>query len=102
MQPQVLLQRIKAKQPPAILDVRSGFEFKSGHIPGALHAPSWKILLRLVSLPADKNAELILTCEHGPRAEMAKGLLNLYGYKNVALLHGHMSGWRRAGQPLER
>ncbi|MDD2320908.1 MAG: rhodanese-like domain-containing protein, partial [Geobacteraceae bacterium] len=35
MQPQELLKRIKSKNSPAIIDVRSGFEFKAGHIPGA-------------------------------------------------------------------
>jgi rhodanese-related sulfurtransferase len=40
MQPQELLKRLKSKQPPAILDVRSGFEFRAGHKPGAIHAPS--------------------------------------------------------------
>jgi rhodanese-related sulfurtransferase len=102
MQPQELLKRMKSKQPPAIIDVRIGFEFRAGHIPGAIHAPTWKILLRLARIPSDKNAELVVTCEHGPRAQIAKGLLGLFGYRNVALLAGHMAGWRQAGRPLER
>jgi hydroxyacylglutathione hydrolase len=94
MQPQELLKRLKSKQPPAILDVRSGFEFRAGHIPGAIHAPSWKILLRLARIPSDKNAELVVTCAHGPRAQLAEGLLGVLGYRNVTLLSGHMAGWR--------
>lgn len=42
-----LLKRMKAKKPPTVVDVRTGFEFRKGHIPGSIHAPSWKILLRL-------------------------------------------------------
>ena len=99
---QELLKRIKAKQPPVILDVRSGFEFRAGHIPGAIHTPTWKIFLRLARIPSDKNAELVVTCEHGPRAQLAKGLLGALGYRNVALLVGHMAGWRQAGRPLEK
>ena len=98
MQPQELLKRIKSKQPPVILDVRSGSEFQAGHIPGAIHTPTWKILLRLASIPSDKNAELVLTCEHGPRAQLAKGLLGVFGYRNVTLLEGHMASWRQAGR----
>lgn len=97
MQPQELLKRMKSKQLPTVLDVRSGFEFRSGHIPGALHSPALKILFLMVRLPSDKNTELVVTCEHGPRAQIAKSLLGVLGYRNITLLEGHMSGWRRAG-----
>ena len=102
MQPQQLLKRIKSKQPPIILDVRSGFEFRSGHIPGAIHSPALKILLQLARIPSDKTAELVVTCEHGPRAQLVKGLLGAFGYRNATLLEGHMAAWRQAGRPLER
>lgn len=102
MQPHELLKQIKSKQPPTVLDVRSGIEFRSGHIPGAIHSPSLKILLRLARIPSDKNAELVVTCEHGPRAQLAKGLLGFLGYRNVTLLEGHMAAWRQASQPQEK
>ncbi len=102
MQPQELLKRTKSKQALAVIDVRSGFEFRTGHIPGAIHAPTWKIMLRLADIPSDRNSELVVTCEHGPRAQLAKGLLGAIGYRNVVLLVGHMTGWRQAGLPLEK
>lgn len=102
MQYQELAKRLQSKNPPAVVDVRTGFEFRAGHIHGAIHAPTWKLLLRLVRLPADKNAELVVTCEHGPRARIAKGLIEACGYRNVSLLAGHMAGWRRAGLPREK
>ncbi len=102
MQPKELLKRMKTRQPPIVLDVRSGIEFRNGHIPGALHSPALKILLRLAPIPSDRNTELVLTCEHGPRAQLAKGLLGIFGYRNVALLAGHMAGWRQAGHSQEK
>jgi len=99
---QELAQRMKSGNPPAVVDVRTGFEFKAGHIPGALHAPTWKIVLRLARLPRDKEAELVVHCEMGPRAVAARKLLLYLGFKNVDLLEGHMSGWRRAGLPIEK
>ena len=48
-----LIQRMKSKSSPTVVDVRSGSEFGSGHIPGAIHAPTWKILLKVAQLPAD-------------------------------------------------
>ena len=101
MQPQELLKRLKSTSPPAVVDVRTIFEFRKGHIPGAIHAQTWKILLRLAHIPSDKNAELVVTCEHGPRAQIAVGLLKAFGYRNVVLLGGQMAGWRKAGYPQE-
>lgn len=102
MQAKELASKIKSAQGPCVLDVRTGIEFRSGHIPGAVHAPTWKILLRLAALPKARETQMVVTCEHGPRAQLASSLLGLLGYRNVALLAGHMSGWRRAGLPLER
>ena len=102
MEPQILAGMIASGHPPAVIDVRTGFEFTAGHIPGAINAPVWKILLRLVSLPWDKNAELVVLCELGPRAVIAKALLVILGYGKVTLLEGHMSAWRRSGLPQEK
>lgn len=93
---------MKSGRSLSILDVRTGFEFRGGHIPGAIHAPTWKILLRLARIPSDKNAELVVTCEHGPRAQLVKGLLGVFGYRHATLLEGHMAAWRHAGRPLEK
>jgi len=101
MQCDELARRIKSSNPPVVVDVRTGFEFRKGHIPGAIHAPTWKILLRLARLPADKNAELVLTCEHGPRAQICRGILGAFGYRNMVLLSGQMAGWRRGGFPQD-
>ena len=97
-----LAQRIKTNSAPMVIDTRSGIEFKLGHIPGAIHAPVLKMLLKMTHLPEDKNAELVITCFHGPRAWLAQRLLTSYGYRNTTLLKGHMAGWRRAGLPLEK
>jgi rhodanese-related sulfurtransferase len=97
-----LAQRITSNSAPQVIDARSGLEFKRGHIPGAIHAPLLKILLKRARVPENKNSELVITCEHGPRAWMVKCLLATYGYRNTTLLDGHMLGWRRADLPLEK
>lgn len=100
MEPRLLAEKMASGQPPTVIDVRTGFEFKAGHIPGAINAPVWKILLRRVSLPQDKNAELVVLCELGPRAVMGKALLGFLGFRKVTLLAGHMAAWRRSGLPV--
>jgi rhodanese-related sulfurtransferase len=102
MQPTELAKKIADGKPPAVVDVRTGFEFRAGHIPGAINAPIWKILLKLAALPQDKQAELVVLCELGPRAAMGKVLLGFLGYRDVTLLTGHMAVWRRSGFPMEK
>ncbi|MSM38170.1 MAG: rhodanese-like domain-containing protein [Geobacter sp.] len=99
MQAKDLARRLKESQAPCVVDVRTGMEYKGGHIPQAIHAPAWKILFRLAPLPTDKESQLVVTCEHGPRAQVAAALLGFAGYRNVELLEGHMAGWRRTGLP---
>ena len=93
---------VKAGAAPLVLDVRSGFEFNSGHISGAVHAPLSKLLNKASSAVQSKEDLLLLICEHGPRAQVASMLPKLNGYKNVDLLDGHMSYWRSSGKPVRK
>jgi len=97
-----LAKKLKTKPTPCVVDVRSGLEFRSGHIPGAVLAPLLSILLRRARLPENRETLLVLTCEQGPRAQMVKSVLGLLGYRNLDLLEGHMSAWRKAGLSMEQ
>ena len=97
-----LLKRIESKTAPVIIDARTGIEFKRGHVPGAINAPPRKILLKTAKLPRAKDTEIVVYCEHGQRAWLAKKLLAARGYENTALLEGHLKDWKKAGLPLEK
>ena len=94
-----LLKEMDRKKPPVIVDVRSGFEYDRAHIKNAVHIPFYAMLWNKKRLPEDKSDPLILTCEHGPRAVMAKRLLRIIGYRNIRLLEGHMSKWKKNRLP---
>jgi len=96
-----LVRLLKNQDRPVIIDVRSAFEYSSGHIPGALHIPFWGTLLQRRKLPKDRLSRIVLTCEHGPRAQLAAAQLGWIGYRRVELLDGHMARWRRDNLPLE-
>lgn len=96
-----LEELIELGQAPVILDVRSGLEFKSGHIKGAVHAPLPNLLKRVVAAVEQKTEPLVILCEHGPRAQVAAMYLKFRGYKSVELLDGHMSHWRNSNRPME-
>ena len=53
------------------------------------------ILWRAADLGEPKNRRVVVYCEHGPRAVLAREILSFMGYTSVGLLEGHMSGWRQ-------
>lgn len=96
-----LADRIRSGTAPAVLDVRSSGEYARGHVPGARHAPFWRLsraAVRRLALPPE--APLVVYCGHGPRASIAAALLRRAGLRRVVLLEGHWAGWRRARLPI--
>jgi len=85
---------------PVVLDVRSAFEYAAGHIPGAIHAPLPEVTRAAKAAVKSKEDLLVIVCEHGPRAQLAKMFLHLRGYRNLQLLEGHMSRWRSSGRSM--
>jgi hydroxyacylglutathione hydrolase len=102
MQQQQLLQLIEQQKAPVIVDVRSGFEYRSGHVPGALHVPFWSIFTTDKLDNVDKTQPLVIYCEHGPRAGIAKFGLWLTGFEHIDYLVGHMTAWKKVGLPMEK
>lgn len=99
--PTELSALIQAGTVPVIIDVRSRAEFEGGHVPGAVHVPFWAAWARSGEIPARPDEPLVVYCAHGPRAGFAKLMLRLSGYRRIIYLEGHMSGWNKAGLPLE-
>lgn len=102
MQQDELLTQIQKGQAPIIIDVRSSSEYQTSHVPGALHIPFWTAFTtdKLDSLK--KTDPVILYCEHGPRAGIAKLAISLSGFENISYLAGHMTAWKKAGLPVEK
>jgi rhodanese-related sulfurtransferase len=92
---------IKSGNAPVIVDVRSAYEYRHGHIAGAMHMPFWRSFFVADDFSAPKDRTVIVYCQHGPRAAIGKFALQRAGYADVRYLDGHMSGWEKAGLPLE-
>jgi hydroxyacylglutathione hydrolase len=95
-----LMASIEAGTAPAIIDVRTGGEYREGHVPGAVHIPVQSLWSRANEVPAAKHDPVVVYCLHGPRAGMAKFALWTKGFDNVTYLDGHMSAWRDRGLPM--
>ena len=97
-----LLSMMESGSAPAIVDVRSKMEYESGHIPEAIHVPFWLAYYLKKRIPAGPEDPILLYCEHGPRAGVAKFGLTLAGFKKILYLEGHMTKWKKAKLPLEK
>lgn len=74
-----------------LLDVRTGSEYKSGHIPGSKNAPQEKLLKVLNK--TGKEASIVLYCQSGGRARKAKKFLENSGFTDVQTF-GSVSRWK--------
>ncbi len=84
--------------PAALLvDVRSGAEFASGHIPGAVNIPMDQIEARLGDLGL--NLPIVLVCQSGKRARMTASLLEPC-QRQITVLEGGTKAWIEADLPV--
>jgi rhodanese-related sulfurtransferase len=97
--PPELLDRLRRQDETVILDVRTRWEYRRGHLPGARRTPLWKTLLASTAESLRDAPEIVAYCELGPRAWLARKLLARRGV-DVRLLRGHMSNWRRRRLPF--
>jgi rhodanese-related sulfurtransferase len=102
MTPQDLHERIAAGDAPAILDVRSRWEYRHGHVPGAAFIPFWAVPFLAWRVPAKREDTLVVYCGHGPRAWMAGAALRKRGFQDIRYLDGHWAAWTRENRPVER
>lgn len=102
IRPVDLAARLNTASPPSIVDVRSTDEFNSGHIPGAIHIPYWSVFTRYDQIPTPPDQLVILYCEHGPRAAVARFFLKIVGFEKVLYLEGHMTAWKKQNLPMHK
>jgi rhodanese-related sulfurtransferase len=81
------------------VDVRSGTEFASGHIPGAVNIPMDQIEARLDDLGLNLDLPIVLICQSGKRACMTAGLLEPC-QRQISVLEGGTRAWIEAGLPV--
>ncbi|MFC5469819.1 sulfurtransferase TusA family protein [Cohnella suwonensis] len=85
-----LLDKLEAKAPIVVLDVREPAEYGFGHIPGAVSIPLGELENRLGELPKDN--EIYAVCRTGKRSNYACLLLNEKGYRATNVVPG-MTDW---------
>ena len=98
----VLNARLSGDNPPKIVDVRSGVEWRRSHIPGAVSVPINELKDRLASLQLDAQQPIIAICLSAHRSIPAVRLLRAEGFENVVQLKGGMLAWWSKNYPTEQ
>lgn len=83
-----------------MLDVRTAGEYKDGFIGEATNISVTELKSRMGSLPADKEASILVYCQTGARSSRAAGMMAKEGYSNVYNLAGGITAWKSAGYPV--
>ena len=86
-----------------IIDVNGTESYQKGHVPGALDYAAIKGKLAEV-LPKDKNTTIVAYCG-GPTCKAYRAAAQAaekLGYKNVKHMSAGISGWKGAGQKVEK
>jgi rhodanese-related sulfurtransferase len=102
IQPEDLLQKLRAAEGMIVVDVREGEEYARGHLPGALWIPRGVIEGQAPQMIRDRGAELVLYCGSGMRSALAADVLQQMGFANVRSLAGGFRDWAQIGGPVER
>lgn len=84
-----------------ILDVRTGGEFESVHIPGSYNVPLDTLGEHVRDL-ANVEHPVVLVCQSGGRATQAHGKLSAAGKDSLHILEGGIANWQAIGGDVVR
>src|SRR5262245_38144624 len=83
-----------------VIDVREPFEWREGHIEGALHVPMLEAVRRLAELPRERPKAVL--CAGGLRSSTVISALKRQGVGQWVNVTGGMTAWLKAGHPVTR
>lgn len=85
---------------PVVVDVREPWEYRQGHVPGAVLIPLGQLSSRLNELDPERPVAVI--CASGSRSQSAAALLGQKGFKAIYNVLGGTGAWMHSGLELER
>lgn len=96
------LEQLRREDPLVrLLDVRTGGEFETAHIPGSYNVPL-DTLVEHVEEFAKIEHPIVLICQSGGRASQAHTKLASAGKATLHILNGGMSAWTAANGEVTR
>ncbi|MGH7393434.1 MAG: MBL fold metallo-hydrolase [Candidatus Rokuibacteriota bacterium] len=95
-----LAEWLEERRDVLVVDVREPFEWREGHIDGALHLPMLEAAGRLAELPRDRPKAVL--CAGGLRSSTVISALRRLGVEGWHNVTGGMTAWLKAGHPVKR
>ncbi len=89
-----------AAERPVVVDVREPWEFRQGHVAGAVLIPLGELARRAREL--DPGRPVAVICASGSRSQSGAAVLGQQGFKTIYNVRGGMTGWMRRGFPQEK
>ncbi len=93
------LVRLINNDEAVVVDVRSGAEFESGHIHGAISIPHQKLASRIAELEKHRDKIIVIADKIGQHSGAAGKKLSSEEF-NVRRLSGGISEWQGSSLPL--
>jgi len=85
-----------------ILDVRTGIEFKRGHLKHAENVNYFSFSFKISLNKLDKNAIWLLHCESGNRSGRVTPVMKEAGFESIIHMDGGLDAWQEAGFPVDK
>lgn len=95
-----LAQWLEEGRDLVVIDVREPFEWREGHIEGALHLPMLEAVERRREAPPDRPKAVL--CAGGLRSSTVISALKRQGIQGWYNVGGGMTAWLKAGYPVEQ
>jgi rhodanese-related sulfurtransferase len=83
-----------------VVDVREGWEYQNGHIPGAEHIPVNTVFACRNELSRDRD--IIFVCSVAQRSALACEMAAAAGLTRLYNAEGGTEAWINAGYPVEK
>ena len=99
MTPSELAAKLRAPQPPRLLDVREPEEHAFVALLDSTLIPLGELYAHLDDLESWKDDEVVVYCHHGIRSAQAVAMLRAAGFANVHNLAGGIERWAGEVEP---
>jgi rhodanese-related sulfurtransferase len=81
-----------------VIDVREGYEYEAGHIPGSRNIEVTELTAAAESL--DREKPVVFYCRSGDRSSMPAEAYRASGW-DAHSIEGGLTAWVESGQPIE-
>jgi len=84
-----------------VLDVRTGWEYKRGHIKDAVNLNYYAFSFKKNLEKLDKKTIWLVHCKSGVRSGRTIPLMQEAGFENIIHMDGGFDDWRRSGLTID-